>query len=86
MDTPELEIVFTEIRSLAPEQQQLMASTLAEMLEQMRAAPVTEDDLQDPEYRAYVEAALDAAEEDRLEGRVSSLAVVAARLKSGIAS
>lgn len=42
----------------------------------------THDEFRDPHYRHYVEAALDAAEEDRIGGRVSSIAEVAARLRN----
>lgn len=71
MATIELEDVFSKIRELAPAEKAHIAVTLADMVEQAKQGRGFDKAMDEsPEFRAYVEAALDEAEADRVDGRV----------------
>jgi len=54
---------------------------IAELVEQARADAAFEKSMEDPEYRAYVEKALDEAEADRLAGRFEPIDTVMDRME-----
>lgn len=72
-ETDALERAFQRIRELPPEERERYRLVLDEMLGE---AEDDVHDLDDPEYRAYVEQALEEAEQDRLAGRTYTLAEI----------
>lgn len=66
-----LERTFEQVRKLPPEARERVRLVLDEMLAEAEAD--CGRDLDDPEYRAYVEQALEEAEEDYKAGRYSPL-------------
>lgn len=79
-----LETLFDEVRALDEERQDTIAELLEEQLAQAKSDAEHEAALKDPEYRAYVENALEEAEQDRLAGRVHSAEEVFDRLEEAI--
>ncbi len=66
-----LESRFTEAQQVLPAgEQSRLAEIIGAYIDHFRHAPQQEEALQNPEYRAYVEKALDEAEADRVAGRV----------------
>ena len=68
-DLDALERAFAQVRKLPADARERVRLVLDEML----ADAASERDLEDPEYRAYVEQALEEAEEDYKAGRYAPL-------------
>ena len=79
-DMDALERTFQRIRELPAEERERCQLVLDDMLAIAESAPEDAHDLDDPEYRAYVEQALEEAEQDRLAGRTMTADELRARL------
>ena len=79
-----LEALFDQVRALDESQQAWIAERLEEQLAQAKGDAGHEVALQDPDYRAYIENALEEAEQDRIAGRVHSAEEVFNALEKSI--
>jgi hypothetical protein len=81
-----LERLFDQIRALDESCQAHIAEVLTDQVKQARQKAEHEGDMQDPEYRAYVENALREGEADYQAGQMHSADDVSRALEKAIKS